>query len=423
MKIVSGNIPYELFVARRLFREKENRHHLSRKIINIAVAGISLGIMLMLVSIAIVTGFKKEISDKVIGFGAHIQIVNFDSNLSYETVPVNRYQPFLHNLGSLEYIKSMHVFATKPGIIKTDENIQGVVLKGVDSTFDWSFFRKHLITGKIPDFSGQRSSEALISENTSSKLLFKEGDPLYMFFVNANEKMPRIRQFRICGIYRTNLQEFDDLFVMGDIRQVQNINNWDSTQVSGFEITLTDFSELEKSTGEITGKVLSYNREPGTTLRTMNIRQKYPQIFDWLSILDMNVWVILTLMVMVAGFNMISALLVLILERSQMIGTLKALGSQDRSIRKIFLYLSGLLISRGLFWGNLLGIALLLIQKYFRPVKLDATSYYMDYVPVNISLLHIIVLNVGAMIIIMLMMLIPGYLISRISPDKTLRFD
>jgi lipoprotein-releasing system permease protein len=423
MNLGSRKISHELFIARRLFSDKENRNNLSRKIINIALAGIALGIMLMLMSIAIVTGFKKEISDKVIGFGAHLLIVNFDSNMSFETAPVNRNPLFLPALDSIENIRSVQVFATKPGIIKTGENMQGVVLKGVDPNYDWSFFKKHLINGKIPDFSGSRSPDVLISENIRSRMQLNLADPLFMFFVNENEKMPRIRQFRICGIYKTNLQEFDDLFVFGDLRQVQHINGWDSAQVSGFEIKLEDFSKLDITLNRVTGQVISYSKEPGSTLRTLSIRQKYPQIFDWLSILDMNVWIILILMVLVAGFNMISALLVLVLERSRMIGTLKALGSSEKSIRKIFLYLSGFLISRGMLWGNIIGITMLLIQKYFKLLTLDAASYYMDYVPVHFSLLHIILLNAGALTVTMLMMLIPGIFISRIAPDKTLRFD
>jgi lipoprotein-releasing system permease protein len=423
MNLGSLKISHELFIARRLFSDKENRHHLSRKIINIALAGIALGIMLMLISIAVVTGFKKEISDKVIGFGAHLMIVNFDSNLSFETAPVSRNPIFLPALGSIENIRSVQVFATKPGIIKTGENMQGVVLKGVDANYDWTFFKKHLIEGRIPDISGTRSQDVLISENIRSRMQLSTDDPLYMFFVNENEKMPRIRQFRICGIYKTNLQEFDDLFVLGDFRQVQHINGWDSSQVSGFEIKLKDFSKLDITLNQVTGQVISYSKEPGSTLRTLSIRQKYPQIFDWLSILDMNVWIILILMVLVAGFNMISALLVLVLERSRMIGTLKALGSSDKSIRKIFLYLSGFLISRGMFWGNAIGITILLIQKYFKLFTLDAASYYMDYVPVHFSLLHFLLLNAGALSVTMLMMLIPGIFISRIAPDKTLRFD
>jgi len=423
MKSVPGSISHEAFIARRLFRDKENSHHLSRKIILIALAGIALGITVMLLAVAIVTGFKKEISDKVTGFGSDILVINFDSNLSYETAPVSGNPEFLPDLRKMKNIAAVQVFATKPGIVKTQDDLHGIVLKGVDNRFDWSFFRKHLLSGKIPDLSGERSYDVLISENIRSRLSLKINDPLYIYFVNENEKMPRIRQFRISGIYRTNLQEFDDLFVLGDLRQVQQINGWDSTRVSGFEIKLHDAGELEQTLLAVTGRVISYGKEPDFTMRTLSIKQKYPQIFDWLSILDMNVWIILILMVLVAGFNMISALLVLALERVRMIGTLKAMGSTDKSIRRIFFYLSGFLISRGMLWGNLLGISLLLIQKYFRPLSLDAASYYMDYVPVHISLLHFFLLNAGALAVTMAMMLIPGIFISRITPDKILRFD
>ncbi len=413
----------ELFIARRLFRDRENRHHLSGKIIHIALAGIVLGMTVMLLAVAIVTGFKKEIRDKVIGFGSHIQVVNFDSNLSFETTPVSSVQPFFPLLELIGNIESWNRFATKPGIIKTEEDIQGVVLKGVDSTFNWKFLRENLTQGHIPALKGERSAEVLVSENLCSLLALKLNDPLYMFFVNENERMPRIRQFRICGIYRTNLQEFDNLFVWGDIRQVQHINGWDSDMVSGFEINIRDFEELEETTRQVRETVTSYHTEPGSVLRALNIRQKYPQIFDWLSVIDMNVWVILVLMVMVAGFNMISALLVLILERSRMIGTLKALGSPNSSIRKIFLYLSGFLVIRGLIWGNLLGITLLLIQKYLQPVSLDPSSYYMEYVPVHLSWVRIFLLNVGTLTLTLLMLILPGYFVSRISPGKTLQFD
>lgn len=413
----------ELFIARRLFGGRENKEHLSGRIIAIALTGIALGMTLMLLAVAVVTGFKKEIRNKVTGFGGHIQVVNFDTNLSYETAPVSCQQPFLSRLASIGNIRSVVPFATKPGIIKTGENIQGVVLKGVDNTYPWEFFKTHLTQGKIPSFQGERSPEVLVSENLCALLRLKTEDTLYIYFINENERIPRIRQFRISGVYRTNLQEFDNLFVIGDLRQVRHINNWDSLQISGFEIMTADFSQLDATTMRVRESVTSYNTEPGSTLRTLSIRQKFPQIFDWLSILDMNVWVILTLMVMVAGFNMISALLVLILERSRMIGTLKSLGSPDKSIRRIFLYLSGFLIARGLFWGNLLGLALFYLQKFTGIIRLDPASYYMEIVPVHLTLGQVLALNGGALGITLLMMILPTLYISRISPDKTLRFD
>jgi lipoprotein-releasing system permease protein len=413
----------ELFIARRLFREKEQNHPLSMKIIHVALAGIALGISLMLIAVAVVTGFKKEIGDKVAGFGSHVQLVNYDSNISYETAPVSREQNFLPLLRQLPNIEAVYPFATKPGIIKTEDFIQGVVLKGVDPTYDWSFFAKHLVDGNIPRYGIERSPEVLISKNLSTLLSLKINDPLYMFFMNENESTPRIRQLKICGIFNTHLLEFDELFVFGDVRQIQHINNWDSLQVSGFEIKLHDFGELDESVSRIRNCVTGYSSEPGKTLRMVTVREKYPQIFDWLSILDMNVWVILVLMVMVAGFNMISALLVLILERSRMIGTLKALGSTSASIGRIFIYLSGFLISRGLLWGNILGISFLLAQKYLGIFRLDPASYFMEIVPVRLSGVAFILLNAGALVTTLMMLVLPAMFVSRIPPEKTLRFD
>lgn len=414
----------ELFIAKRLFSDKENQNQLSRKIIKIALAGIALGLTVMLIAISIVTGFKKEIRDKVVGFGSHIQIINYDSNFSYETAPITSKQSFLPNILEVDNVKSVNTFATKPGIIKTDEYIQGIVLKGVDSDFDWSFFRNHLTKGLIPNFdSDNRSTEVLISANLCQMLRLDVGDPIYMYFINQNEQIPRIRQFKISGIYNTHLQEFDDLFVICDIRQIRHINDWQPEQVSGFEINIIDFDKIDQTEQMIREHIVQYGVEKGTTLRSISITRKYPQIFDWLSILDMNVWVILILMLLVAGFNMISALLVLILERSSMIGILKSLGSRNKSLRSIFLYLSAFLVSRGMLWGNILGLLLLLVQKQFNLITLDPSSYYMEVVPVNFSLVNILLLNVGTLLITLAMLIFPAMFISRIAPDKSMRFD
>lgn len=414
----------ELFIAKRLFSDKENQNQLSRKIIKIALAGIALGLTVMLIAVSIVTGFKKEIRDKVVGFGSHIQIINYDSNFSYETAPITSKQSFLPNILEVDNVKSVNTFATKPGIIKTDEYIQGIVLKGVDSDFDWSFFRNHLTKGLIPNFdSDNRSTEVLISANLCQMLRLDVGDPIYMYFINQNEQIPRIRQFKISGIYNTHLQEFDDLFVICDIRQIRHINDWQPEQVSGFEINILDFDKIDQTEQMIREHIVQYGVEKGTTLRSISITRKYPQIFDWLSILDMNVWVILILMLLVAGFNMISALLVLILERSSMIGILKSLGSRNKSLRSIFLYLSAFLVSRGMLWGNILGLLLLLVQKQFNLITLDPSSYYMEVVPVNFSLVNILLLNVGTLLITLAMLIFPAMFISRIAPDKSMRFD
>ena len=414
----------ELFISNRLFFDKSNQQFLSKKIIRIALFGIALGLAVMIVSVAVITGFKTEIRNKVIGFGSHIQIINFDSRNSYEIPPISQNQPFLGKLKTINNIENIQVFATKPGMIKTDESIQGIVFKGVDPSYNWSFFQKNLVDGQIPQLNDtNRTNEILLSENVSRLLKLKTSDLAVLYFINENEVTPRMLQLKVCGIYRTSLEEFDNLFIMGDIKHVQRLNDWQNDEISGFEVLVSDFNKIDFIEWEIRNLVVDYSQNNSAILRTESITRQYPQIFDWLSILDMNVWVILFLMVMVAGFNMISALLVLILERSTMIGVLKALGSPNWSIRKVFLYLSVFLTSRGMLWGNAIGIAIILLQKVFHLIKLNPATYYVDVVPVNFNIVHILLLNIGCIVVTTLMLVIPSYLVSKISPDKSIRFD
>ncbi|MCF6332937.1 MAG: FtsX-like permease family protein [Draconibacterium sp.] len=414
----------ELFISRRLFFDKSSKQFLSQKIIRIALFGIALGLAVMLISVAVVTGFKKEVRNKVIGFGSHIQVVNFDSRNSYELSPISKNQPFLHELETIEGIKHIQVYATKPGMIKTEEYIQGIVLKGVDQNYNWEFFQNNLVEGRIPQLNDStRVNEIILSEQVSKLLKLSLNDLAVFYFVNKNEITPRLLQLKICGIYRTGLEEFDNLFVVGDIKQIQRLNGWGPDEISGFEIEITDFDKIGEMEQQVRNLVVDYHEDNDTILRTESITRLYPQIFDWLAILDMNVWVILFLMIMVAGFNMISGLLVLILERSSMIGVLKALGSTDWSIRKIFLYLAVFLTGRGMVWGNIIGVALIFIQKVFQVIKLDPTTYYVDVVPVNFSIVHLLLINIGSIAITTIMLVVPSYLVSKISPDKTIRFD
>ncbi len=414
----------ELFISRRLFFEKSSKKFLSQRIIRIALVGIALGLAVMIISVAVITGFKSEIRNKVIGFGSHIQVVNFDSSNSYETQPVSKKQPFLEQLQTIEGVSEVKVFATKPGMIKTSEYIQGIVFKGVDSQYDWTFFKKNLVEGSLPAIDDSaRSDQILISEQVAELLEVSVGERVVLYFINEDESMPRMLQLTISGLYRTSLEEFDNLFVIGDLQQVQRLNNWRNDQISGFEVAINDFTRINEVEQEVRNTVLNYSVENEAILRTTNITREYPQIFDWLAILDMNVWVILILMALVAGFNMISGLLVLILERSRMIGILKALGSPNWSIRKVFLYLSVFLTSRGMLWGNVVGIGFVIIQHYFRVIELNPTLYYVEVVPVNFSLLHIVLLNLGTVAVTVLMLVVPSYLVSKISPEKTIRFD
>ncbi len=414
----------ELFISRRLFFDKANKKLLSQRIIRIALAGIALGLAVMIISVAVVTGFKKEIRRKVIGFGSHIQVVNYDSNNSYETQPVSEEQPFLPFIKSIRGVKHVQLFATKPGMIKTDQYIQGIVFKGVATDYDWTFFAENLLEGRLPAINDStRINEIILSEQTAQLLQLKVNDLAVFYFLNEDENIPRLLQLKVSGIYRTGFEEFDKLFVLGDIKQIQRLNNWRSNQVTGFEVLVTDFFQIDEIEQEVRNNVIKFREENTEILRTESIIRQYPQIFDWLTILDMNVWIILILMVMVAGFNMVSGLLVLILERASMIGVLKAMGSRNWSIRKIFVYLSIFLTGRGMLWGNLIGISIIVLQKAFHILTLDPTSYYVAYVPMNFSLTHLLLINLGTIAITSLILIIPSYFISKISPDKTIRFD
>jgi len=413
----------ELFIARRLFSSNDAGQHLSRRIVRLAVAGISLGMVVMILAVAIVTGFQREVESKVNGFAAHLQIVNYDSNQSYQTVPISKNQPFLKQLGEMNGIVHIQQFATKPGIIKAGDEIQGVVLKGISSDFDWSFFKKNKVEGEIIPLDSARTDRVWISEQISDLLRLNLGDKFRMYFLNQDEKVPRIRQFTVGGIFRSGLEEFDRMFVLVDIRYVQRLNNWEENQISGFEVFVDDLDHVESLTSQVRSLVLESLDVDAPMLRVVNVKEKYPYIFDWLNLLDMNVWIILLLLVLVAGFNMISGLLVIILERTRMIGILKSMGAANVNIRRIFLYLSCFLVGKGLLWGNIIGVIVCLIQHYFKVIHLDPSSYYVDTVPVNLMISHVVLLNIGAMLVTLLMLLGPSYLVGRISPEKTIRFE
>ncbi len=411
----------ELHIAKRLVNAGERKKSISGPIVTIAVAGIALGLAVMILAVSIVTGFKKEISNKVIGFGSHIQITNFDSNISFETTPVRTNQPFLPEIRQIPEVRHIQPFATKAGIIRTRDDIQGVVLKGIDQSFDWSFFEQNMTAGRRIELSDTiTSNQAVISQTIASLLRLEVGDPFNMFFV---QDPPRARRFNVSGIYETGLEELDRIFVLADLRHIQRLNDWEDDQVSGFEILLDDFDNLERVTMEVNDLAGYVFTEDMSRLRIASISSKYPQFFDWLELLDMNVWVILTLMVIVAGFNMVSGLLILILERTGMIGILKAMGLDNTRLRKIFLYQSAFLIAKGLLWGNLLGVGLSLIQHYTGFIKLDQASYFIATVPINLKMTHLLMLNIGTMVITIVMLIVPSYIIGRIDPDKTIRFD
>ncbi len=413
------NLPY--FIARRLIRGRTEKTSFSRPINVIAIVGIAMGLAVMIIAVAVLTGFKQQIRDKIVGFGSNIQILNFDSNLSLETIPVSDTQAFIPRIKEMDGIKHVQVFATKAGIIKTTEAIQGVVLKGVGSDFDWDFFRSNIIDGNVFSVSDTgRTNEVIISKKISDMLRLKTGDSFAMYFV---QDPPRSRRFTVSGIYETSLEEFDKMYVFCDIGHIKRLNGWTDDQVSGFEIFIDDFDRLDEMTLAVRNQVGYRLLEEETKFKVTNIRLRYPQIFDWLNFQDMNVFIIITLMLLVAGFNMISGLLIIILEKTNMIGVFKALGSDNGTIRKIFLYQAGWLIAKGLLWGNIIGLGLAFLQLKTGFISLDPSSYYIKTVPVNMELSHIILLNAGTMIIIILMLLVPSQLISRITPVKAIRYD
>lgn len=382
----------------------------------IAVGGIALGVCVMLVSMAIVTGFQQEIRAKVIGFGAHIQIGLFDANHSFEAQPIESNPDFLKDLKKNKEIQHIQTFASKAGIIKTDKAIEGVLFKGVDAQFDWSFFKKHLVEGRLPTLNDTaRSLEILISKAQSKALKLKPGDNLLMYFV---QEPPKTRKFTISGIYDTGLgeNEFDKLLVLGDIRVVQQLNNWSSNQISGFEIYIKDFKKLQAVDEEV------YQTIPNN-FNSASIAARYPQIFGWLELMDTNVYIIIFLMLLVALINMITSLLIMILEKTKMIGLLKTLGGSNQFISSIFLKQATVLTTQGVIIGNIAGITLCVLQKKFEFFSLNQETYYLKTVPIQLDVLPIILLNLLVFSVAIAALLLPTFIINRIKPASAIKFD
>lgn len=381
----------------------------------IAIAGIALGLTVMILALFIVQGFQSEIRNKIIGFGGHIQVSKFSSNNSFEASPIRFPSAHFDDLKSIKGIRKIQPFATKAGIVKADDAIEGVVYKGVNADYDWSFFGGQLISGRLPIFPDSvRSNEILISKALAANLHLDVDSGMVMYFV---QDPPRSRKFIIAGLYDTGLQEseFDQLVIIGDMRQIQRLNNWESDMVGGVEILISSFKDLEPVTE------LVYQSLP-PDLETTSITERYPQIFNWLEMMDTNVVIIITLMVLVGIINMISALLIMILERTSMIGILKALGANNRLIRTIFLHQAGSMILKGMLIGNIAGLSLAAVQYFFRLFKLNPQTYYVAYVPVEFDFIGFLVLNIGVFAICILAMLLPAMIISRISPAKAIRF-
>jgi lipoprotein-releasing system permease protein len=387
----------------------------SSAIVKIAVAGIAIGMAVMLLSVGIVNGFQNEIQQKVIGFGSHLQISMYNTQNAVSEKPVERAQPFLDDIRAEPTVKNVNVYAFKSGIIVANSEIKGIIAKGVDQDYDWDFFSKNLVDGSvfsIPD--SNKSDSVVLSKYVMDKLKLELGEKITVIFIQDEKE--RKRRFVVGGVYESGMDQFDANMMLCDIRHVQKLNNWAPNQVAGFEVTLNEFDDLGML-DEIISNHISWE------FTTLKITDQFMEIFGWLELQDLNVVIILSLMVLVSGINMITALLVFILERTNMIGLLKALGATNGSLSKIFLYNAAYLILLGTFWGNLIGLSLGLLQKHFQILKLDKASYYIDHVPVLFEWDVILYINLGSVVISMLMLILPSMIVSRIDPVKTIRFN
>lgn len=409
------------YVARRLFQHTDDVKRVSKPAIRIATLGVAIGVATMLISTSIVLAFQSEIRNKVIGFGSHIQVINYDSHNADEYKPIVFNEETLSLLDSVPAAETIAPFCIKPGMLKTDDAFRGVVLKGLGSRYDYSFFRNHLVDGEIVPFQDTTvTNKLIISDALSKQMKLQVGSAVYAYFF---EDKVKARKFTVSAIYCTNLTDFDNKLVFTDVAGVQKILGFDTYQYSGAEIKLYDFNRLDEASTYIINNINRTQDPYGQYYTSMTIFEMYPQIFAWLQLLDLDVWVILILMVCVAGFTMISGLLIIILERTNFIGIMKALGANNSSMRHIFLYFSSFIILRGLLIGNALAAILIFIQKQWGVVHLDATVYYVDAVPVCVNWWYFLIINVATLLISVLALIVPSYLISNIHPAKSIRFE
>ena len=408
----------EYFIAKRLITAKDHKSSISAPIIKIAIAAIAIGMVMMIVSVATGIGLQQKIREKVSAFNGHIIISNYDNNQSEATLtPIAKNQEFYPKFNSVAGVSHIQAIATKAGIIRTEKAFEGIVFKGVGTDYQWSNIKEYLVAGRLPDLSSQINSEVVISQFLAHRLQLKVGDAFNTFFIKENQsQLPNIRRFTITGIFNSGFQEFDASYILGDIRHIQRINKWSPNQIGAFEVFVNDFDQIQSVGEEV------YQQTP-SNLDSKTIIEKYSYIFDWLQLFDFNIVVILGVMILVATINMVVALLVLILERTQMIGILKALGANNWSVRKMFLYNAFYLILRGLLWGNSIGIGVLLLQKYFGIIQLNPENYYVNQAPVYFDLEYIAVLNVLTVVVCSLVLLIPSYIITKISPIKAIRYE
>lgn len=407
----------EYFIAKRLITAKDHKSSISAPIIKIAITAIALGMIMMMVSIATGIGLQQKIRQKVSAFNGHIIISGYnDNNSDVSTTSVSKNQNFYPRFTSVDGIAHIQAVASKAGIIRTETAFEGVIFKGVGADYDTANLKEYLVAGRLPNFKSNLNEEVLISQYLANRLGLKNNDKFVTYFMKENGEGYNLRNFKIVGVYNSGFQEFDATYVIGDIRHVQRINKWKPDEVGAFEVFVNDFTQIEQKGQEV-------YQETSSTLDSQTIVEKYYYIFEWLKLFDVNIIVILIVMIAVSTINMVVALLVLILERTQMIGILKSLGANNWSIRKIFLYNAAYLIGRGLLWGNGIGLTLLLLQKYFGIIKLNPESYYVNEAPVDINLFYLLLLNIGTVVVCLIVLLIPSYIITKITPSKSIRFE
>ncbi len=408
-----------------MYRAESGRRQASRPAVLIATAGIAIGLAVMIVAVSIIVGFKSEVRSKVAGFGSHLRISGLQGASAYESNPVVADDSLMAWASARPGVKHVQRYSMKPGMLKTDDAFMGMMLKGVGQEYDTGFLRRHLVEGEVPQFSDSASSgQVLVSRSMAGKLRLKPGDKLDTYYLGGNgEGSVRARRLQVAGIYETNFAEYDNLFILADLHLVNRLNGWKPGQVSGLEVELRDYGRLDAATWELGDELGGHADRYGAEYCVRNVEQLNPQLFAWLGILDVNVWVILALMTGVAGFTMISGLLIIIIERTPMIGLLKALGARDGLVRRVFLWLSVFLIGKGMVWGNVLGLGFYLLQSLTGVFKLDPATYYMDTVPVSLPVWLLLLLNAGTLVASLLMLVGPSFLVARIHPAHSLRYE
>ena len=409
---------FPLFIAKRIFSDKGDRRKVSRPAIRIATVGVAIGLAVMIITVSVVLGFKHTVRDKVLGFGSHIQVYNLQGNI----MPISINDSTLTAYETVDGVEHAERFALTQGILKTDNDFLGVMFKGIGPEYDTHFLEDCLIEGELPDFSDTKTKYPLVvSKTMADKLRIHAGDRLFAYFIGDDDV--RTRRFTVSAIYQTNMKRFDDMVCLTDLCVTQRLNGWDSLQCTGAEVLVNDFDRLRETNRNLLDILRDNDKRDDEAAVSYTITDIYPQVFSWLELLDINVWIILGLMIAVAGFTMISGLLIIILERTQMIGILKALGARNSTIRHTFLWFAAFIIGRGLLWGNIMGLGIVLIQKYTGVVKLDAQTYYVNEAPMELNLLLIALLNVVTLLVSVFVLVAPSYLVSHIHPARSMHYE